>query len=135
MRNSYLAKVPVQHTPVNQLVRPFSEFVNGNVVEMPAKSLAHHVAAASWWSLRTHELDVDKSKLRLILKVVPIPVIHPLPKQLNRWLSTILFHLWHIEIIDKDNRLLAPLSGGLAAVARSPPPPPTRGLSRRPVSS
>jgi hypothetical protein len=34
-------------------------------------------------------------------------VVHPLPQKFEGWLSSILFLLWHVEIINKDNEFFA----------------------------
>lgn len=34
-------------------------------------------------------------------------MIHPLPQQLNRWLGSILFFLWHVYVVYENHESLA----------------------------
>ena len=73
-----------------------------------------HISVGDWittdarWAHRSAESDVlDLFKLLVCLDVVPSTVVHPLTKQFNWRLGTVLLLLWHVEIINKDDKLLA----------------------------
>ena len=73
-----------------------------------------HISVGDWittdarWAHRSAESDVlDLFELLVCLDVVPSTVVHPLTKQFNWRLGTVLLLLWHVEIINKDDKLLA----------------------------
>jgi hypothetical protein len=72
---------------------------------MSLKSLGDWRSTTTW---RTHSANEDDifnfhERLFLALSIVPTLMVHPLSEQLDGWLSTILFFLWHVEIINEDH--------------------------------
>jgi hypothetical protein len=41
-----------------------------------------------------------------LCSIIPSLVVHPLSKDFNWWLCTILFLLWHVQIINEDDESL-----------------------------
>ena len=43
----------------------------------------------TWWPHRCDELDINELAVRRLFTIVPAGVVHPLPQDLNRRLSTV----------------------------------------------
>ena len=100
MRLYYLAKDALHHQ--------FVEIAARDDVKMASEPWRDWILTAGGWAHSTDENDVcDLLQLvALVIVIVPLLVIHPLTKQLDRWLSTLFLNCRHIHIIDKDNELL-----------------------------
>jgi hypothetical protein len=79
----------------------------GQQVEVSNDSVGDEGSTTTWGTHSSNDdqiLDFHEFEL---LSVIPSKVIKVLSKDLHRGLSTILFLLGHVEIIDKENALLA----------------------------
>lgn len=78
-------------------------------VKVALESLGDHTSASTWGTHCSYEDDIFNSLPRtlFILAVVPTSVVHPLSQKFERGLSTVVFLLWHIQIINENDELLA----------------------------
>ena len=81
----------------------------GEDVEMTLESSCDDRSATSWWShSSTHDQTLELPEwLFFGLPLIPATVVKELSDQLQRRLGTILFFLWHVEIIDEDDIFLS----------------------------
>jgi hypothetical protein len=78
--------------------------VSDNVI-VALQTLSQYTSATTWWAHRRDEDNVLDLHVLLSKSIVPAFVVHPLTEQLERWLSTILLFLWHVEVINEDDVL------------------------------
>ena len=65
------------------------------------------VATDAWRAHGCTESDIlNLFELHIKEDIVPSAVVHPLSQKLNRRLGTVLFSLWHIQIINENDVLL-----------------------------
>ena len=62
-------------------------------------SLGDACAASPRRSHRCTELDVHEATELILLAVVPSPVVHPLPEDLDGWLRAVLFLRGHVQVV------------------------------------
>jgi len=81
----------------------------GQEVEMSLEPLGKGGSTTARWSHSRNEDDILDPHERLLLfgSVVPSLMIHPLSDELDWWLGTILFLLWHVQIINENDEPLA----------------------------
>lgn len=68
-----------------------------------------NVSPSHWRQHSSDEVDPTKMFEFFSLEVEPASIVHPLTQKLNRRLSTINLFLRHIQVVDKDNYLVATL--------------------------
>lgn len=78
-------------------------------VKVTLKTLSQFSATTTWLTHSRADNVVDNGEpwLFLVLTIVPTAEVKELTDQLNWWLSTELFLLRHVKIIDEDDELLA----------------------------
>ncbi len=53
--------------------------------------------------LTGNEQNIDEVDLGVLLEVVPVPVVLPLPQELDGWLGSVDLPRWHVQIVNKYN--------------------------------
>ena len=78
-----------------------------NDVEVPGEARSNWIFTSSGRTHRSNNHNIrDLLQLvPLVSVVIPLFMVHPLSKQLNRRLSTLVFNGWHIHIIYVDDQL------------------------------
>ena len=99
---------------VNNCLEDDSDCVERNIsvrqeVVVTLKTLCNLGSSTSRWTHGRNKDDVNNSVewFVLILTVVPAAMITLLSEQLNWWLCSISFLLWHIQVIYEDDVLFA----------------------------
>ena len=80
-----------------------TEFIDCYCVEVPKEARGYRIASTPRRAHSCYELHIHQLHSRVLLQVVPIPVIQPLSQQLNRWLGTIDLSGGHVQVIYKHN--------------------------------
>ena len=80
-----------------------TEFIDCYCVEVPKEARGYRIASTPGRAHGCYELHIHQLHSRVLLQVVPIPVIQPLSQQLNRWLGTIDLSGGHVQVIYKHN--------------------------------
>ena len=73
--------------------------------EVPHVPHGGGITTSSWWEHSCNKYYVLQVLKLLRLQIIPTPIIHPLPQQLNWRLCTVLFLSRHIHIINKYHYL------------------------------
>lgn len=68
-----------------------------------------HVPASNWREHCSDKAYTAEVFELLSIEVIPSPVVHPLPEQLDGRLCPILLLLRHVQVIDENNYLIFPL--------------------------
>ena len=76
---------------------------------MPLQTWRDFGLATTWGSHRANQHRIDESSEWMlgIFQVVPATLVEHLAQDFNGRLRTVRLDLWHIEIIDEDDNLLA----------------------------
>jgi len=77
-------------------------------VKVSLQSLSNGVSTSTWWSHGTNKDEVLYLHEWLLLgfSIIPTLVITELSQKLKRWLGSVCLLLWHVEIINENNKLL-----------------------------
>lgn len=83
------------------------ELVGVHHVELPDYSGSDMGPPSSRLPQSSQQQDILNLHELLVLPVVPPIMVHKLSQQFNRWLGLVLLFLGHVEIINKNDVLLA----------------------------
>ena len=77
-------------------------------IEETLQPLCDNSSATAGWahSRAHHKVNNSEPRLFLVFAVVPASESHKLSNKFDWWLSSILFFLWHVEVVDEDDVLL-----------------------------
>ena len=80
-----------------------------NLVEVTSDTRSDVGTTTSWFTHSGNKVHLLKMSERMlvVLSIIPSTLVNPLSEDLDGRLSTILFDLRHVQVIDKDNTLHA----------------------------
>ena len=80
-----------------------AELVDGDGVEVTEEARSDGIAAPTRGTHGGYELHIHQLHGGVLLEVVPVPVVQPLPQELNGRLGTVHLSRGHVQVINKHN--------------------------------
>ena len=102
MYNS-LIKVPLHNLTEDLPHGGVVKLIHCNGVEVPEEARCDRVPSSSGRAHGGHELSVHQLHGRVLLEVIPVPMVQPLSQQLDRGLRSVHLSCRHVEVIHKHN--------------------------------
>ena len=85
----------------------FIEALSSNDIKVTSEARCYWVLASCRWAHCSYKQKIGNFNELVCFAIVVVPwsVIHPLSEQLNGGLSSLLFDLWHVHVIDEYDQL------------------------------